>query len=271
MEETIEKIGTVVTIYGLRFLYAIIIFIIGRWVAGLVKKFVKKIMTQRDIEQSIVSFGSDLTYFTLLAFVVIAALNQLGVQTTSFVAIVGAAGLAIGLAFRDLLSNFAAGFLMVFFKPFAVGDYIEGAGTAGTVEKIKIFTTQLRTPDNKTIIIPNAKIASDNIVNYSTKGTRRVDLVFGIGYDDDIDKAKQILLDIIAEDQRMLKDPAPKVAVVELADSSVNFVFRPWVNSADYWDVVFDTNEKVKKRFDEKGVGIPFPQRDVHLYQEKAA
>lgn len=271
MENVIETIGTWIGFYGLKFLYALIIFIVGRWAARLVKQGTKKMMTKKNVEPTIITFSGDLAYFALMAFVIVAALNKMGVQTTSFVAVVGAAGLAIGLAFKDSLSNFSSGFLMILLKPFAVGDYIEGAGTAGTVEKIRIFNTQLRTPDNKTIIIPNAKLTADNIVNYSVKGTRRVDLVFGIGYGDDIDKAKKILSEIIAEDQRILRDPEPKVAVVELGDSSVNFVFRPWVNSQDYWDVVFDTNEKVKKRFDQEGISIPFPQRDVHIYEQKAA
>jgi small conductance mechanosensitive channel len=190
-------------------------------------------------------------------------------QTTSFIAVIGAAGLAVGLALQGSLANFAAGFLMIIFRPFKVGDYIEGAGIAGTVESIQMFTTQLKTPDNKTVIVPNAKITGDNIVNWSSKGTRRVDLVIGIGYGDDIDKAKQIMMDVLTKDQRVLKDPAPQVAVLELADSSVNFVVRPWVNASDYWNVYFDTTEEIKKRFDQEGVSIPFPQRDVHMYEHK--
>jgi len=210
-----------------------------------------------------------MTYIALLVFVVLAALGQLGIQTTSFIAVIGAAGLAIGLALQGSLANFAAGFLMIIFRPFKVGDYIEGAGVAGTVETIQIFTTQLQTPDNKTVIIPNAGLTAGNITNYSAKGTRRVDLVFGIGYGDDIDKARTIMEDILAKDERILKDPAPKIAVVELADSSVNFVVRPWVKSENYWDVYFDTTENIKKSFDAQGISIPFPQRDVHMYEHK--
>ena len=210
-----------------------------------------------------------MTYIALLVFVVLAALGQLGIQTTSFIAVIGAAGLAIGLALQGSLSNFAAGFLMIIFRPFKVGDYIEGAGVAGTVETIHIFTTQLLTPDNKTVIIPNASLTADNITNYSAKGTRRVDFVFGIGYGDDIDKAKKIMADILAKDERIFKDPVPKIALVELADSSVNFVVRPWVKVEDYWDVYFDTTENIKKSFDAEGISIPFPQHDVHVYQHK--
>ena len=210
-----------------------------------------------------------MTYILLLTFVILAALGQLGIQTTSFIAIIGAAGLAIGLALQGALANFAAGFLMIIFRPFKVGDFIQCAGVAGTVEEIQIFTTQLKTPDNKTIIVPNAKITSDNITNFSTKETRRVDLVFGIGYGDDIDNAKKVISDLLEKDERIMKDPPPTIAVVELADSSVNFVVRPWVKSGDYWDVHFDMTENIKKRFDAEGISIPFPQQDVHLYEHK--
>jgi small conductance mechanosensitive channel len=196
---------------------------------------------------------------------------MLGIQTTSFIAVLGAAGLAVGLALQGSLSNFAAGVLMIIFRPFKVGDFIEAAGVAGTVEEIQIFTTQLATPDNKTIIIPNGKLTADNIVNYSTKGTRRADMVFGIGYEDDIDKARDIITEILSNDERVLKDPPLQVAVSELADSSVNFVTRAWVNAGDYWGVVFAATETVKKRFDAEGISIPFPQRDVHVYEHKTA
>ena len=227
-------------------------------------------MSKRNVEPTVGSFVSSLVYYALLAFVVLAALNQLGIQTTSFIAVLGAAGLAIGLALKDSLANFAAGFLMVIFNPFKVGDYIEGAGTAGTVEHIRIFTTQLVTPDNKTVIIPNAKLNADNIVNYSAKGTRRVDMVFGIGYEDDIDKATQILQELVQADKRIHKEPAPVIALSELADSSVNFIVRPWVDAKDYWNVLLEMTENVKKRFDSAGISIPFPQRDVHVYEHKA-
>jgi small conductance mechanosensitive channel len=270
MEISVDKIWELLTLYGLRVIAAIVILIVGRWVAKIFKTIVKKVMTKRNVDQTIVSFVGSLSYYVLLVFFVIAALSQLGVQTTSFVAIVGAAGLAIGLALQGSLANFAAGFLMVIFRPFKVGDYIEGGGTAGTVEKIQIFTTQLKTPDNKTVIVPNAQMTSGNIINWSTAGTRRVDMVFGIGYDDDIDKAKNIMQDIIDADTRILKEPASVIALSELADSSVNFVVRPWVKASDYWSVYFDLTEKIKKRFDAEGISIPYPQRDVHIYEHKA-
>jgi small conductance mechanosensitive channel len=226
-------------------------------------------MNKRQVDSTIVSFVTNLTYIALLVFVILAALGQLGIQTTSFIAVIGAAGLAIGLALQGSLSNFAAGFLMLIFRPFKVGDHIEGAGTAGTVEAIQIFTTQLKTPDNKTVIIPNAALTAGNITNYSTKGTRRVDLVFGIGYGDDIDHAKNVIMDVLAKEERILKDPSTMIGVIELADSSVNIAVRPWVRSADYWNVYFNLTENIKKSFDSQGISIPFPQRDVHMYEHK--
>jgi len=269
VENIVEKIWELLTIYGLKLVAAIAVLIVGRWIAKGLTGFTEKMLNKRQVDPTIVSFVANLTYIALLVFVVLAALGQLGIQTTSFIAVIGAAGLAIGLALQGSLSNFAAGFLMIIFRPFKVGDFIEGAGVSGTVEKIQIFTTQLKTPDNKTIIIPNAKLSGDNIVNFSVKGTRRVDFVFGIGYDDDIDKARKIITDVIENDARVLKDPPPIIAVMELADSSVNFVVRPWVKVPDYWDLWFDVTETVKKRFDAEGISIPFPQRDVHLYSHK--
>jgi small conductance mechanosensitive channel len=269
MEEILNKVYELLTVYGLKLLAAIAIFFIGRWVAKLLRKVIERLMVKGNVDRTLISFTGNLAYVAMLAFVIIAALGQLGVQTTSFIAVLGAAGLAIGLALQGSLSNFAAGFLMIIFRPFKVGDFIEGAGTAGTVEEIQIFTTQLKTPDNKTIIIPNSSLTADNIVNWSVKGTRRVDLAMGIGYEDDIDKARQIMVDIMAADDRILKDPAPQISVAELADSSVNFTVRPWAAAGDYWDVYFDLTEKFKKAFDAQGVSIPYPQRDVHVYQHK--
>ena len=264
------KIWELVTIYGIRVLAAIAIFIIGRWLAKAFRGLVHRMMRKAQVDPTLRKFVGNLTYIALLAFIIIAALSQLGIQTTSFIAVLGAAGLAIGLALQGSLANFAAGFLMIVFRPIRVGDYIEGAGTAGTVEEIQIFTTTLATPDNKTVIIPNSGLTGSNIVNWTVKGTRRVDMVMGIGYDDDIDKAKQIMADILAEDERILKDPAPQIAMIELADSSVNFVVRPWVNASDYWGVYMSTTEKIKKAFDANGINIPYPQRDVHVYQHSA-
>jgi len=257
------------TIYGMKVVAAIIIFIVGRWVARGVSNLLRRMLKKSNTDETLVSFVGSLSYVALLAFVIIAALNQLGIQTASFIAVLAAAGLAIGLALQGSLANFAAGVLMIIFKPFKVDHYIEGAGVAGTVEAIQIFATRLKTPDNKTIIVPNSKMMGDNITNYSMKGTRRVDFVFGIGYGDDIDKARQVIEGIISQDERVLKDPASMVAVSELADSSVNFTVRAWTNGGDYWSFYCDTTEKVKKRFDAEGISIPFPQRDVHVYEHK--
>ena len=262
-----ERLFHLLTVYGLRVVYAIVIFIVGRWVAKAVTRLIRRIMSSKNVDETVTNFTASLSYIALLAFVIIASLNKLGIQTTSFIAILGAAGLAIGLALQGSLSNFAAGVLIIIFKPFKDGDYVEGGGAAGTVDKVEIFSTQLITPDNKTVIVPNAKMMGDNIVNYSAKGTRRVDMVFGIGYNDDIDKARDLIQDIIASDNRILKDPAPDIVVSELADSSVNLATRVWSSVDDYWDILFDTTEKVKKRFDAENISIPFPQSDVHMYQ----
>ena len=270
MEDLIQKGYALLAAYGLKVVFAIVILIVGRWVAKLFGKVTQRVMGKREIDETLRHFVGNLIYYALLTFVVLAALSQLGIQTTSFIAVIGAAGLAIGLALQGSLANFASGFLMILFRPFKVGDFIEGAGVAGTVESLQIFTTQLRTPDNKKIIIPNSSLTGGNIVNWSATGTRRVDMVFGIGYEDDIDKAKQVISEILAADDRILKDPAPQVALSELADSSVNFVARPWVKTGDYWGVFFDTTEAVKKRFDAEGISIPYPQSDVHVYQQAA-
>jgi len=269
LSDLIAKVYELLTFYGLKVVAAIVIFIVGRWVALGVAKFIKRMMIRSRVDETLVSFVRNLSYVALLAFVIIAALNQLGIQTASFIAVLGAAGLAVGLALQGSLGNFAAGVLMIIFKPFKVGDYIEGAGTAGTVEKIEIFTTQLKTPDNRTVIVPNAKMTGDNITNYTVKGTRRVDLIFGIGYGDDIDNARSIIKEIINQDKRVMKEPEPIIVLSELADSSVNLTVRAWTKVNDYWPFYFDTTEKVKKQFDAKGVTIPFPQRDVHLYEHK--
>ena len=271
LSNILPRLQELLAFYGLKIVAAILIFVVGRWIARALKNVIKRMMTKGNVDEILVSFVGNLTYIALFAFVIIAALNQLGIQTTSFIAIIGAAGLAIGLALQGSLANFAAGVLMIIFRPFQVGDYIEGAGVAGAVEKVQIFTTQLKTPDNKTIIIPNAKIMGDNITNYSAKDTRRVDMVIGVGYGDDLKKVREILEDILAKDHRILKDPAPTIGVLELGDNSVNFAVRPWVKRDDYWGAYFDVTETVKRRFDEEGISIPYPQRDVHLYEYKEA
>jgi small conductance mechanosensitive channel len=263
--ELTQTLSDLLLTYGLRVIGAIVIFVIGRWVTGLVTRFVQRLLERAGVDKTLVIFVKNLTYYVLLAFVVLAALGNLGVQTTSLVAILGASALAVGLALQGSLANFAAGVIIILFRPFKVGDRIEAGGVEGFVEDIQIFNTILRTPDNKTVIIPNANITSDNIINYSTKGILRIDMVFGIGYDDDLLQAKRILQDILAADEGVLNDPAPTVAVMELADSSVNFAVRPFVKSADYWSVYFRVTEQVKLRFDAEGVSIPFPQQDVHL------
>ncbi|MFC1658637.1 mechanosensitive ion channel family protein [Candidatus Omnitrophota bacterium] len=269
MEEISEKLYGYIAQYGLSVLAAIIIFVVGKWIARLLSNFLEKLMVKAHVEKTLASFAKNITYIGLLVFVVIAALGKLGVQTTSFIAVIGAAGLAVGLALQGSLSNFAAGVLLVIFKPFKVGDFIEAAGTLGTVKEIQIFCTVLDHFDNRRIVIPNSKITGDNITNFSAIEKRRVDLVFGISYSDNIKTAKEALEKVVSSDPRVLKDPKPVVAVSELGDSSVNLVCRPWVKPTDYWSVYFDTLENGKIELERNGITIPFPQRDVHIYQEK--
>ena len=265
------QVQEIVAVWGLKVIAAIAIFVIGRWVAMGVRKGVRRVMEKADTDPIIVGFVGSISYIALLAFVIIAALGQLGIQTTSFIAILGAAGLAIGLALQGSLANFAAGFLMIMFRPFKVGDFIEGAGVAGVVESIQIFTTTMKTGDNKTIIIPNAKLSGDNIVNYSAKPTRRVDMTVGVAYDADLSVVRDVLKDIISKESRIHSDPEPLIAVAELADSSVNFVVRVWTDTGDYWAVKFAMNETIKNRFDAEAIGIPFPQRDLHIVSGQVA
>ena len=249
---------------------AVAIFIVGRLIVKLLMKVVGRLLRRSKMDEMLVNFVSTIINALLMLFVIIAALGQLGVDTTSLIALIGAAGLAIGLSLQDSLKNFAAGVMLIIFRPFKTGDFVEAGGVSGIVEKITIFTSIFRTGDNREIIIPNGKIYADNIINYSARDTRRVDMVFGIGYGDDLLKAKQILCDILDQDERILKDPAPVVSVAELADSSVNFNVRPWVRTADYWAVLWDTTEKVKLEFDRQGISIPFPQMDLHLHRDGA-
>ena len=255
--------------WTIRILVAVAIWFIGKWIAGKATAALKKLMRRTGMDDMLVQFLGNIFYALLLIAVLIAALDHLGLQTTSLLAIFGAAGLAVGLALKDSLSNFSSGVMLILFRPFKVGDYIEAAGVAGTVEEVRIFSTLIKTPDNCQIIIPNGQIYGGTIVNVSAKPTRRVDLVFGIGYDDDIRKAKELISAILDQDERILKDPAPAIALGELGDSSVNINVRPWVNSGDYWPVRADLLENVKLAFDSNGISIPFPQRDVHLYEVK--
>jgi small conductance mechanosensitive channel len=244
---------------------AILVFIIGRIVANIVVKIARHAMEKGGMDSLLVNFVGSILRWVLMLFVIIAALEQLGVDTTSLVALLGAAGIAVGLALKDSLQNFASGVMLIVFRPFKNGDFVDAGGCMGVVEHIGIFTTIMKTGDNKEVIVPNGQVYGGTITNFSARDTRRVDMVFGIAYDADIRQAKTILQQIIDQDERVLKDPAPVVAVSELADSSVNFVVRPWVNSADYWAVLWDTNEKVKYAFDEAGIGIPFPQMELHV------
>ncbi len=271
MEQAMEWLYAFGAEYGLKIIGALLIFIIGKMVIGIITGALKRAFKRKSTDETLSKFVISLTRIFLLVVVILASLSTLGVETTSFVAIIGAAGLAIGFALQGSLSNFAAGIMLIIFRPFEAGHFVEAGGATGTVEAIKIFNTVMKTPDNKTIIIPNSAVTGGNITNYSAKDTRRIDMVFGIGYDDDIKKAKEIMEGIIRADSRILKDPAPVVRVLELGDSSVNFAVRPWVKTADYWDVYFDLMEGIKFAFDEKGISIPYPQTDVHLHQVQAS
>jgi len=246
---------------------ALVIFYVGRIAVRLITRGIRRVMTVQDVDKTLVTFVANLVHMILMVLVVIAAVGALGVQTTSFIAIIGAAGLAVGLALQGSLSNFAAGVLIVLFRPYKVGDFIEGAGIAGVVVEVQILTTVLKTGDNKQVIVPNSQIMASIITNYSANDTRRIDLVIGVSYDDDLDKVRDTLGGLVAADDRILDEPATTIAVSELGDSSVNFVVRPWVNTADYWTVRFDLTEAIKKCFDKEGITFPFPQHDVHLYK----
>jgi len=266
---TIEKLQTLGMEYGVKILGALAILIIGMWVAKQLKKGITKLMEKRSVDPTLISFSVSMLYVVMQVFVIVAALEKLDIKTTSFIAVLGAAGLAIGLALQGSLANFAAGVLMIIFKPFKVGDFVEAGGAKGSVVEISIFTTILNTMDNKKVIVPNAKLMGDNITNYSANDTRRVDLTAGISYADDIDKARAAIQAALAEVDGILESPSPDILVSEMADSSVNFAVRPWCSPADYWGVYFGVTEAIKKKFDAEGICIPFPQRDVHMYEHK--
>lgn len=252
--------------YAYNVVAALVIFLVGKWIAGRIAAVSRNLLGKK-IDTTVANFIGNIINIAVIAFVVIAALDQLGVETTSIVAIVGAAGLAVGLALKDSLGNFAAGVMLIIFRPFKAGDYVEAGGAAGTVQEVKIFNSILLTPDNKVITVPNGAIMADNITNYSEMATRRVDMVIGVGYGSNLATVKQVITSILEADTRVLKDPAPVIAVSELADSSVNLVVRPWVKSADYWAVKWDTTEAIKTRFDAEGIEIPFPQVVMHQPQ----
>jgi small conductance mechanosensitive channel len=250
---------------------ALVIYIIGKMVVGIVVNLLKKVLLKAKMDDILINFVSSIISSLMILFVIVASLDQLGVDTTSFIALVGAAGLAIGLALQSSLQNFAAGVMLIIFRPFKAGDFVEAGGTSGVVEDISIFSTTLKTGDNREVIVPNGSIYGGTITNYSAKATRRIDMVFGIGYDDDIRLAKEIINKVVAADERVLKETDTLIAVAELADSSVNFAVRPWVKSADYWGVKFDLTEKIKLAFDEQGISIPYPQMDLHLNKQEVS
>lgn len=260
-----QLIDTYLLPWGSKILLALLIFIIGRMVARLVARGVSKALTTARLDPILVNFAGAVVNTALLVLVIVFALSQLGLDTTSLVALVGAAGLAVGLALKDSLAHFAAGVMLIVFRPFKLGDYVEVGGVAGSVDKISIFSTRLKTPDNKVVTVPNGNIFGNTMVNYSEESTRRIDLVVGISYDSDLLKAKSLLDEIVGKHDKVLKDPEYRIAVSELADSSVNFIVRPWVNAADYWDVRFELLETIKLRFDAEGIEIPFPQMALHI------
>ena len=265
-----EIISNYVIPWGINIILALAVFVIGRWLASMIVRGVKRLMKKANMDKALIGFLSSILNAVLLVVVVIAALEQLGVNTTSVLAVFAAAGLAVGLALKDSLSNFSAGVMLIIFKPFKVGDFVEAAGISGVVEVIRIFNTQLRTGDNREIIVPNAQIYGGIITNFSAREQRRIDMVIGIGYEDDIRIAKQILEEILQAEERVLKEPAPVILVSELGESSIDLAVRPWVNSADYWNVRSDLLETIKREFDAKGISIPYPQRDIHMHQAAA-
>jgi len=267
MEQLVVKLQEWVVLYGLKVLAALVILLVGRYGASWVRSLTKRMLQRGHVDDILVSFISSMCYATMMVFVFIAAVGQLGVQTASFVAILGAAGLAIGLALQGSLANFASGILMIVFKPFKIGDLIEGAGVMGVVEHMGIFATELLTPDNKKITVPNSKLTGDSITNHTAEATRRIDLVIGVSYREDLDKVKRVLEGILAGDERILTDPAPTIGVLALAENSVNLAVRPWVKTADYGVVFFALQERIKSRFDAEGIRLPIPQRDVHLHR----
>ncbi|MGI1680036.1 MAG: mechanosensitive ion channel [Cellvibrionaceae bacterium] len=268
VDKLLAQAPELIITYGAKIALALAIYIIGKWIAKLVTKLLEKGLNSRSVDKTITIFVRNLTYYILLVIVIIAALGQLGVQTASFVAIVGAAGLAIGLALQGSLSNFASGVMLILFRPCKVGDFIEAAGAMGTVADISIIATTILTGDNKTITVSNTALMNSNIINYSTQEERRIDLIVGVGYGSNIQQVKDELKAIAANDTRILTSRDVTIGLDVLADSSINFVFRPWVKSSDYWPTKFDLNEKIKNRFDELGIEIPYPQMDVHLQKD---
>jgi small conductance mechanosensitive channel len=265
--EMVKGLQPLLITYSWKIISALLVFLIGKWIARKITKVLVRLLESRQIDITLIGFLEGIVYYALFITVLIAAAGQLGIKTTSFLAILGAASLAVGLALKDSLANFSSGVMLILFRPFKVGDVVTVGGETGKVEQISVFSTILNTPDNQRKIIPNGSIANSTITNITANPTRRIDLVVGIGYDDDIRKAKATLEEILAADSRVLRDPAPFVAVSELADSSVNLVVRPWVAKENYWDVYCALTETIKITFDEQGISFPYPQRDVHLFQ----
>lgn len=256
------------TIYGPNIIFAVLILYFGRYAAKIFSKITVKALEKARVDITLTKFLSKIVYYSILAAAVIAALNRVGIETSSIVAVLATAGLAVGLALKDSLSNFAAGVMIIIFKPFVIGNYVETAGTEGTVDEISIFTVKLKSVDNKTIVVPNSAVFGENIINYSTSTSRRVDIPVGVSYDSDIKKTKSVLTGIVEQTEKVLKDPAPMVVLTNLGDSSINFAIRAWVNTGDYWDAYFEMIEKVPVRLREEGIEIPFPQMDVHLKKD---
>ena len=256
--------------YGVHVIAAVTIIVVGLWSAKKIKSILVTTLNRREVDPTLVGFFSSLLHGSLVVFILTAAISRLGVQTSSIVAVIGAAGLAVGLALQGSLSNFASGVLLIIFKPFVIGNFIKAGGEAGTVVEIGILSTELMTPDNVKIILPNSQVMGGSITNFSAHPTRRVDMVLGVSYGDDLEKVKQIIHELLAADERVLDDPEPWVAVSNLGDSSVDFVVRPWVKGEDYWNFKYDFTQSIKEACEASGVSIPFPQRDLHLYQESA-
>lgn len=255
---------------GLKLIAALAIFVIGRMISKAIVRGARKAMHRIGVDETLQSFLGNIISVLLTIVIVLAAISQLGVKTTSFIALLGAAGLAVGLALQGSLANFASGVLIVFFRPYQKGDYVEAAGVGGTVDAVTIFNTIMITPDNRRVVVPNSNVTSGPITNYSAHDTRRLDLVIGVGYDDDLQKTRQVLADVVTADERVLAEPAPVIEVLELGDSSVNFAVRPWVKTSDYWPLRFSLMMAIKLRLDAEGISIPYPQRDVHLHQVAA-
>jgi small conductance mechanosensitive channel len=270
MQSSVETVSDVIGMYSLNIALAIVIFVVGKWLAKKLADFAIKILRRKNnIDETLLNFFDDVIYYILIVVVTLTALEQVGVESTSFLAIIGAAGLAVGLALKDSLSNFASGVMIIFFKPFKIGDVVTAGGVTGKITEVHLFNTEFTTPDNQKILVPNGAITAGSIVNINAHPKRRVDLTVGVGYGDDLKKAKDTITKIIESNEKVLLDDGITVAVSELGDSSVNFVVRAWVMTPDYWDVKWGLTEEIKNTFDKEGISIPFPQRDVHIYNEK--